>query len=237
MHRIKSGQDLATAMTTLLKIDPQLVMVADKAGPLPLRLQKPGMEGLANIIVSQMISKASASALWKRLLDRTAGDVQAPTLLRLTDEACRSIGLSVAKTATLRRAADAVVENRLDLDAICELPADEAIRSLTAIKGIGRWTAEVYLMFSAGHPDLFPAGDVALQNAVSHALSPAQRLTEKTLATRAEIWSPWRSVAARLFWAYSSTEMRRNTLPVADQTQNEPEIIQGLHNSDKTDLV
>jgi DNA-3-methyladenine glycosylase II len=89
-----------------------------------------------------------------------------------------------------------------------------AIAELTAIKGIGGWTAQVYLLFCAGHPDVFPVGDVALQNAVGHALALDARPSARELEALTELWSPWRSVAARLFWAYYATQMRRDGLPV-----------------------
>ncbi len=90
----------------------------------------------------------------------------------------------------------------LDLHHLCSLDAGQAIAALVAVPGIGPWTAECYLLFSAGHPDIFPARDVALQSAVGHALGIEPRPPEKTLIRLAESWSPWRGVASRLFWAY-----------------------------------
>ncbi len=99
----------------------------------------------------------------------------------MTDEQCRLAGLSRAKAEALHRVAQAVVSGALDLDAVCSLEAALAIRELTAIKGVGRWTAEVYLLFCAGHPDVFPVGDVALQNAVGHALALEVKPTAREL--------------------------------------------------------
>src|SRR5690606_28206114 len=129
---------------------------------------------------------------------------------------CRAVGLSRAKAATLRRAAEAVDAGTLELDAVCTLDAADAIPRLTAVKGIGRWTAEVYLLFCGGHPDIFPSGDVALQNAVAHGLGLASRPTPQELDQIAAVWSPWRGVSARLFWAYYSREMRREGVPVLE---------------------
>jgi DNA-3-methyladenine glycosylase II len=216
MHIIRCEQDIEEGLIWLLQADPRLVAIADKAGPVPLRLQKPGYAGLADIIVSQMVSKASAAAIWSRLMAATGNKVSAEAVLLLTDTDCRQTGLSVAKTATLRRVARAVADNQLNLDSICDMPARQALRLLTSIKGVGPWTAEVYLMFSAGHPDIFPVGDVALRNALAHAFPSDHRLSQAEAAKQAEQWSPWRSVAARLFWAYSRTILSRPALPGAD---------------------
>ena len=97
----------------------------------------------------------------------------------------------------------------LDPLALCRLPAEESIAAMTAIKGIGPWTAEVYLLFCAGHGDIFPAGDVALQSAAGHALGHDERPNQKALRRLVEAWQPWRGVAARLLWAYYATAMRR----------------------------
>ena len=216
MQIISCEQDIAFGLSHLLTLDPRLEKIVEKAGKVPLRLQQPGYAGFADIIVSQMVSKASAAAIWKRLLAATGPDLTASAILSLSELDLRGLGLSGAKAATLRRVATAVIEEQLDLQQICMQPGDHAIKHLTDIKGIGPWTAEVYLMFSAGHPDIFPVGDVALRSAVTHAFQQNERLTEKQLAEIARIWSPWRSVAARLFWAYYSVEMQRSVLPVGD---------------------
>ena len=96
------------------------------------------------------------------------------------------------------------------------MDAAPAARALTAIKGIGRWTADVYLLFCGGHPDIFPSGDIALQNAVAHALGLAMRPSPQELDRIAAAWSPWRGVSARLFWAYYAREMRREVAPVLE---------------------
>ena len=133
----------------------------------------------------------------------------------LEPDAWRAFGLSRVKAETLSRVADAVVDGDLDLQASERRePGKGAIRELTAIKGIGRWTAEVYLMFCAGHADVFPVGDVALQAAVGMHLGWRSGPLPKALARDAAVWAPWRIVAARLFWAYYAVKMRRDALPV-----------------------
>jgi DNA-3-methyladenine glycosylase II len=119
-----------------------------------------------------------------------------------SDDLFRAAGLSRPKQRTLRAVAGAVLGEGLDLAALCALDADEAIGRMTALHGIGPWTAEIYLLFAAGHPDIFPSRDVALQSAVGHALGIAPRPAAPALAALAESWAPHRGVAARLFWAY-----------------------------------
>ena len=215
LHMIRTDADVSAGLVDLALLDARLFTVIDKAGPVPLRRLSPGYRGLAGIIVAQMVSRASADAIWRRL-EETAGDITPHHILGLSDEACRAIGLSRAKAETLRRAAEAVDRGDLDLDAVCTMEAVAATRKLTAIKGIGRWTADVYLLFCAGHPDIFPSGDIALQNAVAHALGLAVRPSPQELDRIAEGWSPWRGVSARLFWAYYAREMRREAAPVLE---------------------
>ncbi|TCN17583.1 DNA-3-methyladenine glycosylase family protein [Sinorhizobium americanum] len=213
MRIIRTSDDIEAGLAGLVMLDARLEHVLDKAGPVPLRRTDPGYRGLANIIVSQMVSKASAAAIWNRM-EASLGEISADAVLSLDDDACRQFGLSRAKADTLRRVAAATVSGEIDLDGICDSEAAAAIHELTAIKGVGRWTAEVYLLFCAGHPDVFPSGDVALQNAVGHALGFELRPTASEIDSLAASWSPWRSVAARLFWAYYAREMRRDALPV-----------------------
>jgi len=212
MRIIRAHEDIASGLEGLVMLDARLKAVIAKAGPVPLRRAAPGYRGIANIIVSQMVSKASAEAIWRRLEDML-GTIAAPAVVAMTDEDCRFSGLSRAKAETLKRVAEAVIAGELDLEAICAVDGAVAIRELTAIKGVGRWTAEVYLLFCAGHPDVFPVGDVALQNAVGHALLLEAKPSARDLDMLTQVWAPWRSVAARLFWAYYAREMRRDGLP------------------------
>jgi DNA-3-methyladenine glycosylase II len=213
MRIIRTHEDIEAGLSGLVMLDARLGHVVARAGPVPLRRTDPGYRGLASIIVSQMVSKASAAAIWRRMEEKL-GEVTAAGVNSLSDEDCRSIGLSRAKAEALRRVAEVVVSGQIDLDAICNIEGSEAIRELTAIKGVGRWTAEVYLLFCAGHPDVFPSGDVALQNAIGHGLGLELRPSAREIDSLAASWSPWRSVAARLFWAYYSQEMRRDAVPV-----------------------
>lgn len=214
MQIIRNEGDVEQGLAELLRLDPRLSTVAADAGPLPLRLREPGFAGLAHIIVSQMVSRASAEAIWRRMLPAD-GKLMAESYVMLHEEAWREFGLSRAKASTLSGIATAVAAGRLDLTALSVLPPDEALHALAALKGVGPWTAEVYLMFCCGHADIFPSGDVALQNAVAAAFGLAERPQAKALAAMAEVWAPWRSVAARLFWAYYAQKLGRGLVPVA----------------------
>ena len=208
VRTIETLDDIAEGLEVLVRLDRRLGPVVRKAGAVPLRRQAPGFQGLAQIIVGQMVSKASAAAIWRRLLEE-AGECTPHGVASLNGAQCRGIGLSRAKEQTLKGAAEAVLSGRIDPNALCVMPADESIAAMTALKGIGPWTAEVYLLFCAGHGDIFPAGDVALQAAAGHALGFEARPDQKTLRQIALEWQPWRGVAARLLWAYYATEMRR----------------------------
>lgn len=213
MRRIDDEDDIAYGLEMLVRSDSRLGDVAAVAGEVPLRRRAPGFSSLVSIVISQQVSTASARAIEARL--RALVDpLTASAVLDAGEDVFREAGLSRPKQATLCAAAKAVEEDGLDLLDLCALPQEEATARLTAIHGIGLWTADVYLLFCAGHPDIFPARDVALQAAVGDALSLSARPDEKTLATLAESWSPWRGVAARLFWAYYRIMRGRDAMPV-----------------------
>ncbi|MEZ5810360.1 MAG: DNA-3-methyladenine glycosylase [Rhizobiaceae bacterium] len=203
MKRIDCDADIDEGLDALCRADPRLVAVRETAGKVPLRRSPPGFESLASIIVSQQVSKASAEAIFERftgLID----PLTPQAVLGASDEVFRQAGLSRPKQKTLLAVANAVDGDGLDLHDLCDADAGEAMTRLTAVSGIGPWTAEVYLLFAAGHPDIFPARDVALQAAVAEAFGHAARPTERELYAIAESWAPWRGVASRLFWAFYS---------------------------------
>lgn len=214
MTIIRDHTDIQEGLTALAGLDSRLTAVIEVAGPLPLRLREPGFEGLASIVVSQMVSRASAEAIWRRIA--AAGPVTAAGYAALDPAVVASFGLSRAKASTLSHLSTVLSEGRFDLEAAAGLETGEAIRAMTALPGIGPWTAEVYLMFCGGHRDIFPSGDVALQAAVGHAFAMETRPSAKEVAATARIWSPWRSVAARLFWAYYAVKMRRSAAPLVE---------------------
>lgn len=213
MQRIATLDDVSRGLDALCRIDPRLENVRAHAGDVPLRLSEPGFCSLASIMVSQQVSRASADAIFARLT-RLLDPLTPQALLEADDALFREAGLSRPKQRGLIAAAQAVADG-LDLDRLCLLEATEAMALLTAVPGIGPWTAQVYLLFAAGHPDIFPAGDVALQSAVGHALGMEPRPPERILAGLAESWAPWRGIASRLFWAYYREIRGRDAAPMA----------------------
>jgi DNA-3-methyladenine glycosylase II len=210
---IPQDRDLAYGLAQLISLDPRLKAIAALSGPLPARHLPQGFEGLANIIVSQLISRASANAIWGRMaLDPAL--LTAEGYLNVTAEMAKSFGLSAAKHNTILNLANALASGELDLASLKTLSGEEAHRRLTALKGIGPWTADVYLLFALGHHDVFPIGDVALQAAAQHALGLEARPTSKQLSEISQIWRPWRSYAARSLWAYYGAVLKRSVTPL-----------------------
>jgi DNA-3-methyladenine glycosylase II len=187
------------ALAALASADPAMAAIAARVERPRLRRSQPDFEGLVSIIVSQQLSTASADAIFGRLIARYPALAPAD-ILAASDEALRSVGLSGPKIKTMRHAAVAMLD--LDLAELAALGADEAHAALVAIKGIGPWTADSFLLVCLGHADAFPAGDLALQEAARLLLELADRPNAKDLAAIAERWRPWRAVAARLLWSY-----------------------------------
>lgn len=198
---IETEADIARELTALIKLDPRLKSVADVSGHVPLRRSVPGFRSMASIIVSQQVSKASAEAITARL-DVIGSLNSAQDFRHHGDETLLAAGLSRPKLKTLRNLSETVCDGTLDLDHMCNLPADQAMTALTALSGIGPWTAEVYLLFAAGHPDIFPGGDIALQNALRDIFVMGERPSAKSASAYAAQWSPHRGTAARLLWAW-----------------------------------
>jgi len=196
--------------------DPELIerLVAIGGRP-PLRRRDPGFAGLAAIIVSQQLSVASASAILGRL-EALVAPLEAAQLAKATEESLRACGLSTAKIRTLRALAAAVVEGGLDLASMAALDAEDAHKALITVKGVGPWTADIFLLFCLGHPDAFPAGDLALQEAAKLALNLKRRPDAARLERIAERWRPWRGVAARMLWAYYRGVKARSGMALAD---------------------
>lgn len=201
-RRILSESDLALAMEALRERDGDAVgrMLA-LAGPPPLRKRPAGLAGLAWIVVSQQVSAASAAAIHARMQARFPR-FDADVLLAASDDDLRACGLSAPKMRTLRALGAAIVEGGLDIDALENMEAEDARAVLTRVKGVGPWSADVYLLFCLGHPDVWPAGDLALQEATRMALRLRARPDAKRLERIGERWRPWRAAAARLLWAY-----------------------------------
>ncbi|MCT8998033.1 DNA-3-methyladenine glycosylase family protein [Chelativorans intermedius] len=214
MQRIETPNDIALGLDALVARDPRLAPVRVAAGDVPLRRSPPGFASLASVIVAQQVSRASAEAMLARLC-RLVDPLTPARLLAAGEAALVEAGLSRAKQRALSALAAALVDRSLDLEHLDTQPPEEAVAALTAVPGIGPWTAEVYLLVAAGHADIFPAGDVALRGAVAHALALEERPSAESLARMAESWRPWRSVAARLFWAYWRELRGREAAPAA----------------------
>ena len=167
----------------------------------PLRIRPPGLEGLTWIIVSQQLSTASASAIFARFRALFPA-MDAGTILTASEATLRGCGLSGPKIRTLRSLCGTIVEGHLDLAALANVDAAEAHRALVAVNGIGPWTADIFLLSCLGHPDAWPAGDLALQEAARLALGLKLRPNTAELHAIGESWRPWRAVAARLLWSY-----------------------------------
>lgn len=189
----------AAALQALIVSDPDLARVLDQAGPLPWRTRAPGFPGLLQAIVAQMISNQAAHAIWNRLRV-LPGALDPAGLVLLSDDDLRAAGLSRPKVAHARVLATAFVDGRLDQDLLAAMEDEAAIGAIASVKGLGRWTAEIYLLFALQRLDVFPAGDIALAAAVTDLKGLAARPDQAALRRLAEQWRPARSLAARLLW-------------------------------------
>ena len=204
---ISSDDDVRAGIAALRRNCAFIRTAHDLTGHPPLRRRPGGFEGLVRIINGQQLSVASAAAIHARL-EATLKPLTAEALLAASDETLRGAGLSRPKIKTLRAIATAVAGG-LDLDALDQLPVEEATARLTAISGIGPWTADIYLMFCIGHADVFASGDLALQIAAQWLMGLEARPTAREMADIAERWRPHRAVAARLLWAYYAAAKRQ----------------------------
>ena len=207
-----TAEAIAEARKQLAASDPALAVLEAVTPPFAWRVGLGGFPGLLKMVVQQQVSLASAAAIWARVEaglpemtpERVMGHDQAYLL---------SLGLSRPKARYAHAIAEAHLTGTCDFDALPGLPDDEAVAALTAITGVGRWTAEVYLMFTQGRMDMFPGGDVALQEAMRWADRQEERPNEKQAYRRAELWRPYRGVAAHLLWACYGAVKRREIAP------------------------
>lgn len=203
---IESDADVAEGATFLAAQIPIFAAALTRTGPLPLRLRPDGYSALLDAIVGQQVSVASARAIGGRL--EQAGLTVAENVLAATDEDLRACGLSRPKV----RYAQELARADIDYPALWHQETDEVIATLTKVPGIGRWSADIYAMFSLGRVDVFAAGDLALQESARMLFDLSERPTEKQLRELTNDWAPWRSVAARLLWAYYRIEKQREGL-------------------------
>ena len=210
---------LREAAERLRAKDPELVdRLVAIGGPPPLRRREAGFAGLAAIIVAQQVSTASATAIFGRL-QAFIIPLEAAEIAKATEEDLRGCGLSNAKIRALRALAQAIVEGGLDLKSLADLDAEDAHKALVAIKGVGPWTADIFLLFCLGHPDDFPAGDLSMQESAKLALNLTRRPDAERLERIAERWRPLRGVAARMLWAYYRGVKARSGMALADASR------------------
>lgn len=202
-RRIISEACVAEGAAWLCQHEPRFAVAMQDLPPLPLRLKPEGFAELFSAIVSQQVSVASANAIWGKL--HAAGMVTPAVVAAATEDQLRALGLSGQKV----RYAHALARADIDYDALRDLPARDAIKTLTAVSGIGPWTAEIYVMFALGRADVFAPGDLALQEAARLVFDLPERPKEKAFREMAQDWSPWRSVAARILWAYYKHNKQR----------------------------
>ncbi|WP_085805893.1 DNA-3-methyladenine glycosylase family protein [Roseovarius albus] len=200
---IKTLEDVEAGADYLASICPRMAHARELTGLLPLRRKPDGFANLLNAIVGQQVSVASANAIWGRMKD--AGLTGPRKILWARDDDLREVGLSRQKI----RYAKALAEARIDYKALRDAPSDEVINTLVQVPGIGAWTAEIYAMFSLGRADVFAPGDLALQEAAKVLYELPERPKEKEFRQLSEAWRPYRSVAARILWAYYRVDKNR----------------------------
>ena len=200
---VETNADVEEGADYLASICPRMAHARALTGPLPLRRKPEGFAQLLSAIVSQQVSTASAAAIWARM---EAADLTEPgQILAATDDDLRAVGLSRQKMRYSRALAD----KNIDYSALKDASDADIIATLIDVPGIGTWTAEIYAMFSLGRADVFAHGDLALQEAAKTLYNLSDRPKEREMREMAKAWSPWRSVAARILWAYYRVDKQR----------------------------
>ena len=193
---IETREDVEEGAEYLASICPRMAHARELTGPLPLRRKPEGFAELLSAIVSQQVSTASAAAIWGRM--EAAGLTDPSCVIAAGEEDLRAVGLSRQKI----RYAKALSEKDINYSALQGVADADVVAILIEVPGIGTWTAEIYAMFSLGRADVFAHGDLALQEAARMLYGLEERPNERQMRQIAKVWSPWRSVAARLLWAY-----------------------------------
>ena len=211
-----SAEQLNRSLDALAKIEPAFATGLERHGYPAPRIRDRGHETLLRTIIGQQVSVAAASAIWKRLEEAVGAGLDPVVLAATPDDMLRAAGLSRQKIAYVKSLAELVASGELDLLA---LPADdeEAILELTRIKGIGRWSAEIYLLFAEGRGDVWPAGDLAVQEEVGQLLGLPERPSEKVVRSLAEPWRPHRGAAAIFTWHHYSSRLAEGKVEKADK--------------------
>lgn len=201
---VRTAETLSESLVTLARLEPGFAAAIERHGPPEPRASPPGATTLLRTIIGQQVSVAAARSMWAKLEAAYGSPPKLDSLVTASDEDLRAAGVSRQKAGYVRSLAALVTSGELDLGS---LPAgdEEAIALLTKIKGIGRWSAEIYLLFAEGRPDVWPAGDLAVQISVGRLLGMPDKPSEKQLREIAEQWRPHRGAAAILAWhSYNS---------------------------------
>jgi DNA-3-methyladenine glycosylase II len=212
-HLLNDQSDLDAALAALMKSDVRLHALVERAGRPSLRRRPAGFSGLCAIVCAQQLSSASAGAIWSRLA-AAFDPFDHDALRRTRPSKLAKLGLSRPKIKTMKALAASVGKGEIDLQALAEMPADDAHAALMRLHGIGPWTADVYLLFCLGHADAWPAGDLALQEAARIALELKTRPSAKEMIDLAQPWRPWRGVAAHLLWTYYRALKNIDKMPI-----------------------
>ena len=203
---VTTTDSMRAACDALAAADPAFARAIERAGYPEPRVRERGYGTLLRTIIGQQVSVAAAASIWRKL-EEQCGDLEQPAnVAKASDEQLRAAGLSRQKASYARSLAEEVTSGRLDLN---NLPADdeEAIVALTRVKGIGRWSAEIYLLFAEGRGDVWPAGDLAVQIEIGRILGHDARPSEKAIRELAEAWRPHRGAAAILAWHHYKVDM------------------------------
>ncbi len=198
-HDLLNEQVFAQSVDFLAERDEHLAEVVEKYGRPPLWVREPGFPTLVYIILEQQVSLASAKAAFDRL-NAAVRPLTPKRFLTLTDAELLRVGFSRQKTLYTRLLAESLARRHFDLRYLHDLPDDSAHKMLIAFKGIGRWTADIYLLSALRRPDIWPTGDLALATAVQEVKCLRRRPSPEKLEALSAPWRPWRAVAARLFW-------------------------------------
>lgn len=208
VHTIENSQELEAHITALTIIEPKFAAVYEQVGTPDLRHNTGGFEQLMRAMVGQQLSVAAAASIWQRLVDTNLTTPQA--IREASDEDLRAQGLSKQKTRYVR----SLVEHDIDFDALKTLPNEDVIKTLTAVTGIGRWTAEMYLLFSLKRADVLAVDDLAIKVAAMELLGLTERPTPKQLNRLTQDWSPHRSAASLLLWSYYGSLRKKAAIPL-----------------------
>ena len=196
----KSDRAFLLGLKRIGAADPDVALALTTHGRPPIRRIEPGYAALLRILVGQQVSTQSAAAIWRKTTEALGPAPRSDSVLALDDDGLRRFGFSGQKIAYSRALAREIAEGRLDLDHLRRSDDEEAMARLTRMKGIGPWTAQIYLLFALGRPDIFPAADLALAIAYQRIKGNKARPDPKRLADLAEAWRPWRGAVAHLLW-------------------------------------